>query len=128
MESLAQCRAYENLVLLHSSVPHKPSGMIVPIISTTIHGIFTKMCCARVPTASQMKIPLATHTIRISHQRRGWEILIVCVASGIFIWLAVGTRAQHIFVNIPWMVVLMIGTIIPLGLCGTLLWRRTRFS
>jgi len=24
--------------------------------------------------------------------------------------------------------VLIVGTIIPLGLCGTLLWRRTRFS
>ncbi len=62
------------------------------------------------------------------HPRRWWEILIVCVASGIFVWLAVGTRAQHIFVNVPWMIVLMMGTIIPLGLCGTLLWRRTRFS
>jgi len=28
---------YENLVLLHSSVPQRPSGIIVPIISTTIH-------------------------------------------------------------------------------------------
>jgi hypothetical protein len=28
----------------------------------------------------------------------------------------------------PWMIVLVIGTILPLGLCGTLLWRRTRFS
>jgi len=26
------------------------------------------------------------------------------------------------------MIVLVIGTILPLGLCGTLLWRRTRFS
>jgi hypothetical protein len=50
------------------------------------------------------------------------------VASGIFVWLAVGTRAQHIYVNLPWMIVLIVGTIIPLGLCGTLLWRRTRFS
>jgi uncharacterized membrane-anchored protein len=62
------------------------------------------------------------------HPRRWWEILIVSVASGVFVWLAVGTRAQHIFVNLPWMIVLIIGTIIPLGLCGTLLWRRTRFS
>ena len=62
------------------------------------------------------------------HPRRWWEILIVMVASGVFVWLAVGTRAQHIFVNVPWMIVLIVGTIIPLGLCGTLLWRRTRFS
>ena len=62
------------------------------------------------------------------HTRRWWEILIVCAATGIFVWLAVGTRAQHIYVNIPWMLVLVAGTIVPLGWCGTLLWRRTRFS
>jgi drug/metabolite transporter (DMT)-like permease len=62
------------------------------------------------------------------HPRRWWEVLIMLVATGIFVWLAVGTRAQHITVNFPWMFVLIVGTIIPLGLCGTLLWRRTRFS
>jgi drug/metabolite transporter (DMT)-like permease len=61
-------------------------------------------------------------------QRRWWEVLIVLVASAIFAWLAVGTRAQRIYVSIPWMTVLIIGTIIPLGVVGTLLWRRTRFS
>jgi drug/metabolite transporter (DMT)-like permease len=62
------------------------------------------------------------------HPRRWWEVLIICVASGIFLWLAIGTRAQHIYVNVPWMIVLIVGTMIPLGLCGSLLWRRTRFS
>jgi hypothetical protein len=62
------------------------------------------------------------------HPRRWWEWLIVCVATGIFVWLAIGTRAQHIYVNVPWMLVLIMGTMIPLGWCGTLLWRRTRFS
>ena len=62
------------------------------------------------------------------HTRRWWEILIVCAATGIFVWLAAGTRAQHIYVNMPWMLVLVAGTIVPLGWCGTLLWRRTRFS
>jgi hypothetical protein len=61
-------------------------------------------------------------------QRRWWEVLIMLAASAIFVWLAVGTRAQHIYVSIPWMVLLIIGTIIPLGVVGTLLWRRTRFS
>ena len=68
--------------------------------------------------------PLADH----KHSRRWWELLIFCVATGIFVWLAVGTRAQHIYVNLPWMIALIVGTMIPLGLCGTLLWRRTRFS
>jgi drug/metabolite transporter (DMT)-like permease len=62
------------------------------------------------------------------HPRRWWEVLIICVATGIFLWLAIGTRAQHIYVNVPWMIILIVGTIIPLGLCGSLLWRRTRFS
>jgi len=62
------------------------------------------------------------------HPRRWWEVLIICAATGTFIWLGVGTRAQHIYVNMPWMIVLIVGTIIPLGWCGTLLWRRTRFS
>lgn len=68
--------------------------------------------------------PLADH----KHPRRWWEVLIIAVSTGIFVWLAVGTRAQHIYVNMPWMMVLIVGTMIPLGLCGTLLWRRTRFS
>jgi drug/metabolite transporter (DMT)-like permease len=61
-------------------------------------------------------------------QRRWWEVLIMLAATAIFVWLAIGTRAQHIYVNVPWMIVLMIGTLVPLVLCGTLLWRRTRFS
>jgi drug/metabolite transporter (DMT)-like permease len=68
--------------------------------------------------------PVADHP----HQRRWWEILIVCTAVAIFVWLAAGTRRQQIPVSIPWMAVLIVGTLIPLGICGTLLWRRTRFS
>jgi hypothetical protein len=68
--------------------------------------------------------PLADH----KHPRRWWEVLIMLVATGIFAWLAVGTRTQHLQLNFQWMIVLIVGTIIPLGLCGTLLWRRTRFS
>jgi hypothetical protein len=68
--------------------------------------------------------PLADH----QHPRRWWELLIVCAAVGVFVWLAVGTRAQEISMSLPWTIVLVIGTIIPLVVCGTLLWRRTRFS
>jgi drug/metabolite transporter (DMT)-like permease len=62
------------------------------------------------------------------HQRRWWEVLVMCAAVGVFVWLAAGTKAQHIAVSVPWIIVLVIGTILPLGVCGTLLWRRTRFS
>jgi drug/metabolite transporter (DMT)-like permease len=68
--------------------------------------------------------PLAS----IPRQRRWWEVLIMCTAIGIFVWLAIGTRSQHIYVSVPWMLVLIAGTILPLGICGTLLWRRTRFT
>jgi hypothetical protein len=61
-------------------------------------------------------------------ERRWWEILIVCAAVGVFAWLAAGTRSQHIAVSFPWMTVLIPGTLLPLGICGTMLWRRTRFS
>jgi drug/metabolite transporter (DMT)-like permease len=68
--------------------------------------------------------PLAGHA-KLS---RWWEWLIVLAASGVFVWLAVGTRAQRIYVNIPWMLVLIVGTLIPLFVVGSMLWRRTRFS
>jgi drug/metabolite transporter (DMT)-like permease len=68
--------------------------------------------------------PLAEHP----PVRRWWEAVIVTVAVGIFVWLAIGTRSQHLTVSMPWMIVLVIGTIVPLGVCGTMLWRRTRFS
>jgi drug/metabolite transporter (DMT)-like permease len=61
-------------------------------------------------------------------ERRWWEILIVSAAVAIFVWLAAGTRSQRIAVSLPWMMILIVGTLIPLGICGTLLWRRTRFS
>ena len=63
-----------------------------------------------------------------NYRRRWWEILILLAATGIFVWLAVATRPQHLHVNTGWMIVLIAGTIVPLGLCGTLLWKRTRFS
>jgi drug/metabolite transporter (DMT)-like permease len=62
------------------------------------------------------------------HQRRWWEVLVMCTAVGIFVWLALGTRAQQISISLPWTLVLVAGTLVPLGVCGTLLWRRTRFS
>ncbi len=68
--------------------------------------------------------PVANHP----RERRWWEIFIVCAAAAIFVWLAAGARSQRIAVSIPWMIVLIVGTLIPLGVCGALLWRRTRFS
>ena len=61
-------------------------------------------------------------------QRRWWEVLVMCTAVGVFVWLALGTRAQQITISLPWTIALVIGTLVPLGVVGTLLWRRTRFS
>ncbi len=63
-----------------------------------------------------------------AHNRRWWEVLIMCTAVGVFVWLALGTRAQQITISLPWTLVLVAGTIVPLGVVGTMLWRRTRFS
>ena len=68
--------------------------------------------------------PAADHP----RNRRWWEILIASAAFAIFVWLAAGTRTQHMALSIPWMTVLIVGTLIPLGITGMLLWRRTRFS
>ena len=62
------------------------------------------------------------------HRRRWWEVLVMCTAMGVFVWLALGTRAQQITISLPWSIALVIGTLVPLGVVGTLLWRRTRFS
>jgi drug/metabolite transporter (DMT)-like permease len=68
--------------------------------------------------------PLAQHP----PVRRWWEAVVMLAATGVFVWLAIGTRSQHLAISMPWMIVLVVGTILPLGVCGTLLWRRTRFS
>jgi drug/metabolite transporter (DMT)-like permease len=68
--------------------------------------------------------PLAEHP----PVRHWMEVVVMIVAVGIFVWLGLGTVSQHLSLSMPWMIVLVVGTILPLGLCGTLLWRRTRFS
>jgi len=68
--------------------------------------------------------PAADHP----RNRRWWEILIASAAFAIFVWLAAGRRTLHMALSIPWMTVLIVGTLIPLGTTGMLLWRRTRFS
>ena len=60
--------------------------------------------------------------------RRWWEALVVLAALGVFGWLAYGAARQPISVSIPWMIVLVLATLVSLGVSGTLLWRRTRFS
>ena len=43
-----------------------------------------------------------------AHQRRWWEMLIMCSAVGVFVWLALGTQAQSIAINVPWAIFLVL--------------------
>jgi drug/metabolite transporter (DMT)-like permease len=61
-------------------------------------------------------------------KRRWWEGAAMLTALGIFVWLALGTRGHSIPVDMPWMILLLLATMACLGVGGTLLWRRTRFS
>ena len=65
---------------------------------------------------------------RQSPKRRWWEVLILAGALAIFAWLAAGAQRQAIAVNMPWLIVLSLLTLLFLLVCGGLLWKRTRFS
>jgi drug/metabolite transporter (DMT)-like permease len=60
-------------------------------------------------------------------KRRWWESLIVLAAAGIFVWLALGATRQELALSVPWMCVLVVASVLMLVICGTALWRRTRF-
>ena len=60
--------------------------------------------------------------------RRPWEWLILAAALALFVWLGWGAQRPAIAMNPVWMGVLISLTLVFLGVCGTLLWKRTRFS
>jgi drug/metabolite transporter (DMT)-like permease len=78
----------------------------------------------RVAAVLQGDDPLA----RQAPRRNWWEAVVVLAALGVFVWLALGATRQPISVNTPWMILLLLATFAALGISGTLLWRRTRFS
>jgi drug/metabolite transporter (DMT)-like permease len=61
-------------------------------------------------------------------KRHWWEALVVVGAMAIFVWLGAGANRHVIALNVPWMIALSVVSVILLLACGTLLWRRTRFS
>jgi drug/metabolite transporter (DMT)-like permease len=79
---------------------------------------------ARVASSNLGEDPLAKE----KPARHWWELVIVAVATAIFVWLAIGARHQAVAVNLPWMAVLLVTTFVCLIVCGVLLWKRTRFS
>jgi hypothetical protein len=67
----------------------------------------------------------------LSRERRArhwWELAIVAAATAVFVWLALGAKHQQVEVNLAWMAVLVVITLVCLVGCGLLLWKRTRFS
>jgi drug/metabolite transporter (DMT)-like permease len=61
-------------------------------------------------------------------RRHWWEAFVGVVAVGIFVWLATFAKPAPIAVNLPWLAILSLATLVLLVVCGLLLWRRTRFS
>lgn len=59
---------------------------------------------------------------------RWWDILLIIVAIGIFVWLAHGTERPPIALDPVWIIVLLIATLGLLIAGAVLLWKRTRFS
>jgi hypothetical protein len=67
----------------------------------------------------------------LSHEkpvRHWWEGAIAAAAVALFVWLALGATHPAVAVSLPWMAVLLVLTFACLIVCGSLLWRRTRFS
>ena len=61
-------------------------------------------------------------------RRHWWEAIVGAGALALFVWLAMGAEKQAIAVSVPWMAVLIVASLVLLVACGTLLWKRTRFS
>jgi hypothetical protein len=78
----------------------------------------------RVAAVLQGEDPLDKET----PSRGWWELIFVAGALGGFVWLAFGAERQPLAVNPFWMILLAAATLVFLVVCGTLLWKRTRFS
>lgn len=61
-------------------------------------------------------------------KRHWWEAIVVAGAIGIFVWLGARSAHQDIAVSVPWMIAISLASLVLLFVCGTLLWKRTRFS
>jgi len=60
--------------------------------------------------------------------RRWWDALIVTGAVAVFVGLAQRAEVPPIHMHLGWTAVLVVTMLVSLAACGTLLWKRTRFS
>jgi hypothetical protein len=63
-----------------------------------------------------------------NERRRWWDVVIVALATIIFVWLGVNARVPALAMNLHWIVVLSAALLVSLLGGGWALWRRTRFS
>jgi hypothetical protein len=63
-----------------------------------------------------------------NERRRWWDVLIVVLATIIFVWLGVNARVPALAMNLRWIVVLTVALLASLLGGGWALWRRTRFG
>jgi drug/metabolite transporter (DMT)-like permease len=76
------------------------------------------------PVAAPGEAPLAK-----SGARRRWrDVPILAVAVGVFLWLARGARRPAMAINLSWTALLALAMLGLLVACGSVLWKRTRFS
>lgn len=60
--------------------------------------------------------------------RRWWDIVIVLVALGVFVWLAAMAKVPSVPMNFFWSGGLILASLVMLVLASLVLWKRTRFS
>jgi hypothetical protein len=61
-------------------------------------------------------------------RRSWWEVAVVTIAAGIFVWLASNVRRQPIAINAIWTSVIIAASTGPLAVAAVMLWRRIRFN
>jgi hypothetical protein len=60
--------------------------------------------------------------------RRWWDFAIMAAAAGVFVWFARYARVPHVAMQVGFAVALIAILLAILGICGWLLWKRTRFG
>jgi len=80
------------------------------------------------PDPPEVAAPAAGSGAKQGASRRWWDVLIVVVAAGVFLFLARGVRRPPMAMNLFWMALLALAMLGFLVACGMVLWKRTRFS